>query len=415
MKRILAFGLCLVFLVTACSLGGCAYTVRAEDLMDGVNPRQTTGRQTDDTFRRGYADFALSLLRNVGKEGENALVSPLSVMLALSMTANGAKGKTAEELNALLGNFSAEERNRYLLTFCENLKKSDKAKCLTANSLWIRDGVLTVEKDFLQTNADYYGAAVYRAPFDRNTLRDINAWVKKKTDGMIPKTLDSIDQGTAMYLVNALLFEAEWQTIYESTAVRDGDFTTPSGKKERVKMMYADEGVYLEDAHVTGFTKAYKDGYRFMALLPKEGMTAGEYLANLTAEDLLALLDGAQRGCTVRTAIPKFSHSCSAELSDILKNMGAATAFDAQTADFSGIGRVGDENLFIGKVVHKTAIRVDERGTKAGAVTSVAVDCTSADAIKSYSVFLNRPFLYAILDEQTGLPLFIGTVCSVNP
>jgi serpin B len=109
-----------------------------------------------------------------------------------------------------------ESLNLYLDSYMKNLPQGDKYKLSLANSIWfIDDERFMVNQDFLQANADYYGADIYKTAFNDQTCKDINNWVKERTDGMILEILDEIPQEAVMYLVNALAFEAEWSEIYE--------------------------------------------------------------------------------------------------------------------------------------------------------------------------------------------------------
>ena len=233
--------------------------VKAADLMEGVTPREVEVREELGEDNAAVTDFAIRLFKATNAGGKNTLISPLSVLCALAMTTNGAKGETREQMEATLG-MSAEELNLYLYSYMNSLPTGEKYKLSLANSIWFRDDErFTVNEDFLQINADYYGAGAYKAPFDDSTLEDINNWVKKETDGMIPKVLDEIPPEAVMYLVNALAFEAEWAEIYNEYAVSDGTFTKEDGTKQSVEFMYSDESTYLEDDKAIGFKKYYKD------------------------------------------------------------------------------------------------------------------------------------------------------------
>ena len=218
-----------------------------------------------------------------------------------------------------------------------------------------------------------------------------------------------------MYLINALAFEAEWANIYEKEQVEKGEFTLEDGTKQKVELMYATEGKYLQDESATGFIKYY-NGYKyaFVALLPNEGVSVSDYIATLDGESLSALLSGAE-SATVKTAIPKFETEYGTEMSEVLQSMGMIDAFDVGDADFSGIGSSTDGNIYIGSVIHKTHIQVGERGTKAGAVTVIEMKANSAappDEIKQF--YLDRPFVYMLIDCENNVPFFIGTLMDVN-
>lgn len=414
-KRILTVALSLVLVVsTLIPLSGCGTTAQAADLMSGVkaNPTSTDVDLTGDDAG-AVAGFAVKLFQNSIAE-ENTLVSPLSVLCALAMTANGAKEETLVQMEQVFG-LNISELNGYLRAYLENLPSGDKFSI--ADSIWFKDDdKLTVEQSFLQTNADYYGASVYKAAFDDATLKDINAWVSDKTDGMIEDILDKIPDEAVMYLINALAFDAEWENIYTEDQVRDGTFTMESGETRNVEMMYNTENRYLDDGSATGFLKYYADRkYAFAALLPNEGVSIDDYVSSLTGDGLMSALNNAQ-DVEVKTAIPKFESEYSVEMSEILKSLGMTDAFDMDLADFTGLGKSEDGNIFISRVIHKTYIAVDEKGTKAGAATVVEMVRGTAimEPEESKTVYLDRPFVYMLIDCETNLPFFIGTAMDIG-
>lgn len=411
----------VISLLLACAmvvnLTGCSAKARAADLMAGIKPNTAAGKAADDVFIASQMRLALDLFRSSAAESKNknVLISPLSIQLALAMTANGANGKTREEMENLLGgNFSVEELNEYLCSYVKNLPSQEKYKLKIANSIWFRDdkAALTVEKNFLQTNADYYGAQAYRVPFDHQTQKDINGWVSAHTDGMIDKMIGEINPDAVMYLINALAFDAEWETSYQKANVHQGTFTDISGQEQSVEMMYSDEYQYLDDANATGFIKNYKGGkYSFAALLPNEGVDIYEYIAGFTDESLLNTLKNAQEEAVTAT-LPKFKCEYELSMNDVLSGLGMPSAFDSKTADFSGLGKSSDGNIYIGDVLHKTLISVDELGTKAGAATKVEMQAGACLIEKE--VVLNRPFVYMIIDNTAKLPVFIGAVMDME-
>lgn len=411
MKKIICIA-CSVLLLLSMTLGlaGCGTGAeKASDMMQGVTAH--TPVVTDDPAKVNAVatDFALRLFQTEQKEGENTLVSPLSVLCALAMTANGAQGETREQMENVLG-MKAETLNGYLYAYLQSLEKN-KALHL-ANSIWFTDSErFTVNKDFLQTNADYYGAGLYRAPFDDSTCKAINDWVKEQTDGMIPQVLDKIPPEAVMYLVNALAFEAEWEETYEEYQVREGQFTTESGEKRTAEFMSGMDHAYLQTVKSTGFLKYYGGRhYAFAALLPNEGVTVQELLDSLTGAELHELLTHPQ-DAYVETRMPKFETDYETELSEVLSDMGMPLAFDHKKADFSALGTSEAGNIFISRVIHKTFLSVTEQGTRAGAATVVEVCDESAMLIEDMkTVNLDRPFVYMLVDVETGTPFFIGTM-----
>lgn len=412
-KRILAALLCLAVLLPAAAMSGCTH-ISADNLSEGIMPGEVTGKKTDRTFEESSADFALKLFRATARGEENALVSPLSVMLALAMTTNGAKGETKAQMEALLGGgMDIEDLNGYLYTYMKSLPSSEKAKLALANSVWFREGFVA-DKEFLQKNADYYSADVYRAPFDKKTCDDINRWIEENTDGMIKKMLDEIDEEAVMYLINTVLFDAEWQNVYFENQIRDGSFTTADGKSRNVTMMHSKETNFIDDGKATGFIKPYMDGYSFVALLPNEGISLDSYIDSMTGAGFLAAVKGAKKE-TVIAAMPKFEYGYKTTMNDILKSLGMTVPFDKEKADFSDLAVSSYGNIYIGQVIHQTYISVGEKGTRAGAATIVEMDGEAAPSEVDYhTVTLDRPFVYAIIDNATGLPIFIGTVTDIG-
>ena len=413
MKRLIA-----LLLVFAMALGMTACSqVSANDLMKNVPAKAVDVLPDMDAGAAAAADFGVRLFKTSMEEGENTLISPLSVLYALAMTANGADGETLAQMEQVLG-MDVDNLNSYMLAYLELLPESKDYKMSLANSIWFKDDPnFAVEQSFLQTNADYYGAGAYKAAFDEGTRNDINSWVKEHTDGMIPEIIDEIPDEAIMYLVNALAFDAKWADEYEEHQIREGRFTMEDGTRQDVDMMHSEEYTYLEDEMATGFIKYYKDRkYAFVAMLPNEGVSVSQYVDSLTGEHLRELLNNPQ-DLTVFASIPKFEAEYDIEMSEVLQEMGMTDAFDWQVADFSRLGtyNVDGMNICINRVLHKTFISVSEQGTRAGAATAVEMVAEGAMEIVEFKeVVLDRPFVYMLIDCETNLPFFIGTMMNVN-
>ena len=400
MKKLTAIFLIFALFFTACGNAPKG----AEDLMADIPARVVCLAEKPEGGNE-TADFALELFRAGLDAEENTLVSPLSVLAALAMTANGADGETLAQMEEVLG-LPADQLSCYFYDLMDG--QTDQLKL--ANAIWFRDTGLTVRKEFLETNADYFHADLYQVPMDSGTVSAINSWVKEHTDGMIPEILKDLDQNTVMCLVNALAFDAKWEEVYLEHQVVESTFTTASGLPRTVEYMRSTEDAYLEDQYATGFMKYYEGrDYAFAALLPNEGISIETYLASLTGESLRALLASPQQ-ITTYVTMPKFETEFSIELSEALKSMGMTDAFDVEAADFSRLGTAEDGNIYISQVLHKTFISVAEEGTRAGAATAVVM-AEGAAIIEDYrNVVLNRPFVYMIIDCQENVPLFIGAL-----
>ncbi len=415
---IMCFVLAFIFVMEPMLSGKEKYVLYAADLMEDYNSHKNAkrdGREADDVFAKVYADFAMEVFCKTADSSGNVLVSPLSIYIALAMTANGADGETRAQMEEVLG-LDMEMFNAYMLSYANSLSSNDEGKFNIANSIWFRnDGSLKVNDEFLQTNADYYNADAFAAEFDEKTVRDINSWVKVKTDGMIESILDSLDEFSMMCLINTVLFDAEWKETYDLQAVSKKVFQNADGKFKAVDFMYSEEGIYLESDAAVGVIKPYKnEQYSFVALLPNADVNIHDFAKTLTGDKWLDLIENREY-VKVDTAIPKFKHEYSTDMKDVLISMGISDAFEGSLADFTGIGYSEKGPLYIGNVIHKTYISVDELGTKAGAVTAVIV-CGEGAMMpeERKEVVLNRPFVYAIMDNNTNLPIFIGTVTDIE-
>ena len=345
------------------------------------------------------------------------LISPVSVLNALGMVANGAGGDTLKQLETAAG-MSLNQLNDFLYTYRMSLPAAYKSCAVSlANSAWIRED-FRVEDDFLRSCVNYYGAEMYRSAFDGSLVTDLNRWVSQKTDGMIDRLLEQApDALTMLYLVNAACFDARWDTPYTKADLRTGlPFTAANGTQQTADYLTGTESIYLSGNNVTGFVKPYDGGkYAFVALLPDEGVTLADYLENLTGEHLYKLITD-HRSADVQVSIPKFSAQSELELKEPLKDMGITDLFNVSTADLRSIGSApSGNNLYVFSVLHKTYLELDENGTKAAAATSLEVNAGAAPPSEDVkTVTLDRPFLYMIVDTHACVPLFMGTVTSME-
>ncbi len=418
----MAAGLCLIAVLSwVISLSGKktdvsgdgVRLVAAADLMDGIEAGKVTATSSVKVYSEDVYDYSARLFKTcteTAKEGENVLVSPLSTLLALSMTANGAQGKTLSEMEKALGN-NVGKLNEFAYLYLKTLDKDDSLKL--ADSVWFKvDPAFSVKKNFLQMNADYYNADMYAENFDLQTTKKINSWVNEKTDSMIPSILDESKAPEGiMYLINALSFDAEWETPYEDYSVKDGEFTVNADEKKTVPFLNGIDHEYIEDANAVGFIKYYKGRrYAFAAILPNDGIGVNDYLASLDGAHLKEMVDKSDKNAVVLTSMPKLKVEYSEDLAlKVLPQMGIAQAFDVNNADFGKLGTYEGENIYIDTVIHKTHLVLDENGTKAGAATAVGLTYGAA-LVNTKEVNLNRPFIYMIIDCDANIPLFIGVM-----
>ena len=255
-KRATALLLALLMILP---MAGCG--VRAQELTKDIEP-QALDTTTDLTAGgEAVTAFALSLLRSERAATEGVLISPVSVLNALGMVANGAGGDTLKQLETASG-MSLNQLNDFLYTYRMSLPAACKSCTVSlANSAWVRED-FRVEDDFLRSCVNYYGAEMYRSAFDGSLVTDLNRWVSQKTDGMIDRLLEQApDVLTMLYLVNAACFDARWDTPYTKADLRTGlPFTAADGTQQTADYLTGTESIYLSGNNVTGFVKPYDGG-----------------------------------------------------------------------------------------------------------------------------------------------------------
>ncbi len=365
-------------------------------------------KKEDENMQSAMLKKAAELLDLYRKENSgNSMLSPASLYAAIGLAANGAEGKTLEQIEQFLG-MSTKNTNKVYQSL------QDDSVLKTANSVWYRDkannlkaGSLTPKKEFRNTAENFYHAEFFECDFTSpSTVGRMNQWASGHTDGMIPEIVSSLEPNTAMALLNALLFEGLWIQPYDKSQVKEEAFTLFDGSAIQAEMLCSKESVYMENDKAVGFMKAYQDGYSFAAVLPKK--TGAFTLEELSLD---TLLESASSGYEVYTKLPKFSFSSGDSLVELLKEAGVTDAFQEGTADFS---KLFDEEtpIWIGDVVQKTKIELSESGTKAAAVTSVMFMARAAMIPETMrrEVYLDRPFAFLIMKDNLEIPLFVGVV-----
>lgn len=374
-----------------------------------------------EKFIQHTADFSIELFQKSfqKKQKENIMISPLSALLVLSMAANGADNETLLEMESVLGGeLGIKEINENLNSLMTGLYNGQKTKLFAADSIWVRndDNQFIINPEFLDINRKYYYADSYVRPFNQATIREMNQWISEKTEGMFEDIISEIPANTVMYLFNTMIFQGEWQKVYCEDEVREGTFIGYNGKEEKAFMMYSTEGIYLNTENAKGFIKPYENGYSFVALLPEEEIDIGEFIQSLNGEKFLKIIEEAEDSDNIKfsgvsAALPKFSSRTCAEMQEILQEMGIKQAFAGEKADFSKMEKMSRKNTYISRIIQNSYINVDETGTQAGAVTQVAVD---GKGISQLEVILNRPFVYAVIDNETKLPVYIGAMLNIE-
>ena len=359
-----------------------------------------------------YSELGKKLLINAYEknDGENIVCSPFSFYMLLGIALNAVRGKCQEEIkDVLTDDAEASVVTEYICKLEKNIAQEyDGGKLISSNGICIKkdlyEGIL---KEFRELMKEAFDAEIFAAGSDM--VEKVNAWVNEKTNGMIPKLLEQAPTDLRAVLMNAISFEAKWETIYEEDDVEEeSEFTNYDGSISEVTMLRSDEEGYIEDDFYTGFVKNYKGGkYAFMALLPKKKKAKTFWKRTIEQTDFKAYYDS-RFYAEVVARIPEFEIATDMELTGFCQSIGIKSIFNPD-ADFSGM--TTQEPLMISSVLQKAVIKVDRAGTKAAAVSAMYVVAGCApdfDNIKY--VELDRPFVYAVVDRESGLPVFSGVV-----
>jgi len=364
--------------------------------------------------------FGLDLYRSFADPTANAIVSPSSIALALAMARLGAAGDTAAEMDTVLHGLAAGGA-------LDPINALDAALAARTGSFRDAEGVdheivlrianapfgqrgLAIRDAYLEALATGFGAGLRVVDFiaDPELARGlINAWVADATADRIEELLagGTITSDTRLVLVNAIYLKAAWQFPFPEAATRPATFSLPDGSRVDVTTMNATS--HLSYAAGPGWQAVelpYVGGALAMTIIVPDDL--GAFVDGLTAEQL-ADLTASLEPRTVDLSLPKFGFETRAELSDLLAALGMPSAFDAERADFSAI--TAELDLVISKVIHQANIDVDEKGTEAAAATAVVMD-TTGGPVDVVTVRVDRPFLFAIRDRETGAVVFLGQV-----
>ncbi|MBW4652823.1 MAG: serpin family protein [Kaiparowitsia implicata GSE-PSE-MK54-09C] len=361
--------------------------------------------------------FAFNLLAQVAPQanGENLMISPSSVAIALSMLYNGASGDTQQAMTEALAlqEVTIDDLNSSNAILKQQLETADpNVRVAIANSLWMRDS-FPVNSGFLETNQDYYDAEVSAIDFDNPAaVNTINDWVSRNTEGKIPTILDNINPDDVMFLINAIYFNGAWSAPFNPRETMDRLFYTPDGtSSDSPFMSQRGSYQYLANDQFQAIHLPYGDSQQMsmVVMLPSESSTLPELLSSLSSDQWESWMEQFRRQEGM-IQLPRFTSDYSVSLNETLKAMGMAVAFSPSEADFAGIS---PEQIYVSDVKHKTYIDVNEQGTEAAAATSIGVTTTSMPIDPPFFMVCDRPFFYAIQDNETGTILFMGTV--VNP
>lgn len=406
----------LGFLFMSLSLWGCQSEEEETNIVLKERRDIVLSRSEEEILDKSF-DFAFQLFNQVNDaetEKPNWMISPLSASYALGMMANGAEGNTLAEIKKVLGyeNVSMDELNAYYKILTETLVDLDNSTQIgIANSLWLKNG-FPVNDAYVDAVESSYDADVdYLKPSGKESADAINGWCAEKTGNLIPKIWDKpVLDDFKMLFVNALSFKGVWKNPFKETKGKH-EFMNAGGSVTGVDMMnlsgerfrYADDDIWKVLELPYG-----NEAFSMVVFLPLEGISIEHERYHLTGADWEKWNEKLyeQNAKSLDVRLPRFEMSYYKDMIEVLKAMGIKDAFDSEKADFS---LLASDPTLVNLFEQHTYLKVDEKGTKAAAVTQGGiVDYYGGGSETKFIV--NKPFLYFIKEKSTNAILFMGKV-----
>ncbi len=373
-----------------------------------------------DDLVRGNSRFAFDLYAALREEDGNLFYSPHSISVALAMIYAGANERTARQMEEVLRFQLAPDQLHAAFNVLDlelssrgegsSGQDGDGFQLNIANAIWGQKEYTFLPR-FLDTLAENYGAGMRVVDFigePESSRESINDWVAERTGDrirdLIPEGL--IDPLTRLVLANAIYFNAAWHLPFDENRTSMAPFHLLSGNRIDVPMMRQTEA-FNYARHEKSQAQAVELQYSgeetsMLIFLP----AAGKYdqFESSLSSDIISEISKQLSPVRIRLSIPSFEIESEFRLADTLAGLGMSDAFDPQSADFSGMN--GTKDLYLSAVVHKAFVKVDEKGTEAGAATGGTIGVTSLPP----AFTADRPFIFLIRDRATDAILFVGRI-----
>ncbi|CEI80574.1 Serpin (serine protease inhibitor) [Oceanobacillus oncorhynchi] len=404
MKKLLC--LCIVLILTACNSSDSEENPSPADI-------ESPDDASKETVQAGLNQLGFEALSGLDKnEDGNVFISPISIWTALNMTYHGADGKTKAEMEEVLGleNIDSDallSADHDLLM--EQAADNQEVELYLANAVWFRED--------MEINAAYQEAleTYYQAKIDPLTTADaINDWVAEQTNDRIDHMADDISPDLILFLLNAVYFQGDWTYPFDETLTEEQEFSLEDGSTIETPMMtlYKKDLYYWEDENVQVVSLPYEEEetIQMQIFLPSEDTSFSNFREDFSLEKWQESMDALEQQ-TGTVLLPSFTLEYESELNDFFIHLGMEQAFDPNQADLSNMFEgTNASDAYISRIFHKTFIDVDEEGTEAAGATSVEVEETSAVLEDTFTMNINRPFLFTITNTEEDIILFMGSI-----
>ena len=423
-SRFVAFLLFLVLFMCSCSSSyklGDGIKVSGSHIEYDFLSGEIEIPESYDGFSYDMFESSLKLFTrmNESKNGSTFMVSPYSLYSILSMTANGAGEDTKKEIKALISsNISEKDLNNCMSYLGQRLQyfNNDSGRFCTSNMICLNsDGGLNVAKSFIQKNVDYYDAGIFGLDFsDDSAPFVINRHVSEKTYRMMDSFLHPFGPKDVMSVLSVASFDDIWAISYSDDSIYYGVFHGIENNSV-VTFLSSQNEHYIKTENASGFIKGYANTpVKFLALLPDKDIDINDFIKTIDTEMWNDIINQQNKLQFCYAAIPEFSINMTLNLDDVLKEMGIKKAF-TENADFSRI--TSDKQLLINDVKQEVFLKIEKNGTEGATSNDLLISDGGASKIQdaeSTRVVLDRPFVFAVIDNESNIPIFLGTVKDIK-
>ena len=388
------------------------------DGFDQVYDAWRADRQKQLDQPEGYTDVLDGYLRTVIPQlltdgsGENKACSPINIYMALAMLAEITDGESREQILSLLGSDDLNDlRAEASAVWNANYSNDGAVTSILASSLWLNDKI-NFKQEAMDALAKYYYASSFRGEMGSAALdQALQGWINQQTGGLLKEQASGLtmDKETILALATTIYFRAKWAGEFSEGNTRPETFHADSGDVTSDFMHQSGTNTYYWSDRFSAVSKRLEGSGAMLFLLPDEGVTPEELLADEAALDLL-LGSGESvesKYLIVNLSVPKFDIASKLDLTASLKNLGITDVFDPASADFSPM--TADTEAYLSQARHAARVAIDEEGVTAAAYTVMMTAGAAAPPEEEVDFALNRPFVFAITGTD-GLPLFVGIV-----
>lgn len=364
-----------------------------------------------DNYINKNGALALNLLRSEDYTAKNTAVAPVAVSLSISALENGASGDTLKQMKKVLGKstYSTEIINECAsyLTQRMGFFNTEDVGVYNVNSMWVTN-TNSPKRGFLQKYDNYYNIFVYKTDFtDEKTPTLISNLIKDNSMALIPTNGVAVSNDYKLYLDSSAVVSDSWLYGYEEADMSSDKFTTTDGKTVDASYITSVERTFTVE-HAKGFVKDLKSTpCKLLCVMPDEEITLEKYVSDLTTENFLDLARSASPTSFATVSMPEFSVSNSTSIKEALTSMGVKNIF-TNDADLS---KAFANDIFVNDYTQNVTITVNKNGISTDVVQD---EITKSKQKSEVTLKLDRPFLYAVIDNESNSPIIIGTVNNPN-